>query len=218
MANPPSTHLRSFRDYYFGVIFHPRSTFEALLADHRRLRFGLIAILINAFLYTLVYIFLTAGGGAPSVATPWLAIPKEVYYSYDRFIVAPSMLMGWILAAGVAQLLSHLFSGKGSFEDNLSAFGFAISIACLASLIHDLPDSFLGAIGLLDLRAYEVTLNSPTIWRAILLTLYGLSILWFMVLFPLGLRAAQRMKLWPFIFTGLFSYFVYQLVFYTFNR
>jgi hypothetical protein len=42
------------------------------------------------------------------------------------------MSASWVLAAGIAQLLSHLFSGKGSFEDNLSIFGFAMSIASLA--------------------------------------------------------------------------------------
>jgi hypothetical protein len=158
--------LKSFKDYYFGTIFRPRRTFDALMADDRRLSFGLIALSINAVLYTLVYIFLSAGGGAPSSFTPWLAIPAEVYYDYNRFFLAPSMFLCWILAAGVAQLLSRLFAGEGSFEDTLSVLGFGISIACLASLLHDLPDSFLGAIGLLNLREYEVALNTPTIWRA----------------------------------------------------
>jgi hypothetical protein len=176
--------LRSFANYYFGTIIRPRRTFDALLADDRRLRFGVLALAIDAVLYTLVYVFLAAGGGAPSSFTPWLAIPLDVYYFYDQFLLAPSLILCWISAAGVAQLLSHLFGGKGSFEDMLSVFGFSISIACLASLAHDLPDSFLGAIGVLDLRAYEVALNSPTIWRAILWTLYGLSLILFVVLFP----------------------------------
>jgi hypothetical protein len=95
---------------------------------------------------------------------------------------------------------------------------FAISIACLASLAHDLPDSFLGAIGLLNQRAYEVALNSPTIWRTILLTLYGLSILWFIVLFPKAIGAAQRIRRGPGVFVGVLAYLVYQFVFVIFNR
>ncbi len=213
-ATPP---LKSFKDYYLGVILRPRSTFQALASDPRRLRFGLLALLSNMALYTLVYIFLAAGGGAPTIP-PWLAIPKEVFYSYDRFILAPSMFGCCVLAAALAQLLSRLFHGRGSFEDTLAAFGFATAIACLASLLHDLPDSFLGAIGVLDLRAYEVALNSPTIWRVILLTLYGLSILWFLVLYPLGLRAAQRLKTAPAILIGVLAYLVYQVLFFTFNR
>ncbi len=124
----------------------------------------------------------------------------------------------WILAAGTAQLLSRLFSGKGSFEDTLSVFGFGISIASLASLLHDFPDTFLGAIGVLNLREYEVALNSPTIWRAILLTLYGLSVVWFLFLFPKGIGAAQRIKRGQAVLVGVVAYFVYQGVFVIFNR
>jgi hypothetical protein len=78
--------------------------------------------------FTLVYVFLTIGGGAPSAFTPFLAIPKELYYYYNQFFLAPSMFMGWILAAGVAQLLSRPFSGKGRFEDMLSVFGFGMRL------------------------------------------------------------------------------------------
>jgi hypothetical protein len=215
---PSSPRLKSFKDYYFGTIFRPRRTFEALMADSRRLKFGLIALLLNTFLYTLVYVFLTKAGGAPSSFTPFLAIPKDVYYFYDQFILAPSMFLCWIAAAGTAQLLSHLVSGKGSFEDTLSVLGFAISIACLASLLHDLPDSFLGAVGLLDQQAYELALNSPTIWRTILWFLYGLSAVLFVVLFPTGIRAAQRIKLRPAILVGIPAFIVYQFIFLIFNR
>jgi len=215
---PTSPTLKSFKDYYFGTILRPRRTFEALMADPRRLKFGLFALLINAFLYTLVYVFLSLRGGAPSTFTLWLAIPKDVYYFYNQFFLAPSMFLCWIAAAGVAQLLSRPFSGKGSFEDTLSVLGFGISIACLASLLHDLPDTFLGAIGLLDLRAYEVALNSPTIWRTILWFFYILSAVLFVVLFPIGIRAAQRLKRGPAILVGIPAFIVYQFIFLIFNR
>jgi hypothetical protein len=210
--------LDSFKDYYLGTILHPRRTFDALMNDDRRLKFAFWAVSINAVLYTLVYIFLTIGNGAPSSFKPWLAIPSNVYYHYDRFLLAPSMFADWILVAGIAHLLSRLFQGKGSFEDTLSAFGFGITIASLASLLHDLPDAFLGAIGFLDLREYEVILNSPTIWRVILLTLYSLSIVWYLVLFPKGIGAAQRIGRGPAIFIGVFTFLVYLFFFLTFNR
>lgn len=213
-----SPKVKLFKDYYFGTIFRPRRMFDALMADGHRLRFGLLALLINAVLYTLVYVFLSIGGGAPSSFTPWLAIPSKVYYHYNQFFLAPSMFMCWLLAAGVAQLLSRLFSGKGSYEDTLTVFGFGISIASLASLVHDLPETFLGAIGLINLREYEVALNSPTIWRTILWTLYTLSIIWFIVLFPKGIRAAHRIRRGPAILVGVVAYIVYQGVFVIFNR
>jgi hypothetical protein len=66
-------------------------------------------------------------------------------------------------AGGVAQLLSHPFSGEGTLEDMLGALGLAIAIAPLISMLHDVPESFLGAIDLLDFRCYEAAVNSPTI-------------------------------------------------------
>jgi hypothetical protein len=165
-----------------------------------------------------VYVFLWAGGGAPSTFTPWLAVPKEVYYFYNQFWLAPSMFGCWILAAGVAQLLCHLFSGKGSFEDTLSVFGFGITLATLFALFHDLTDSFLGVIGLLDLRWYETQLNSPTIWRVILLTLYSIGIILLFVLQIKGVSVAQKIKTLPAIFVGSAAAVVYQGLFFVFNR
>jgi len=210
--------MKSFKDYFIGTLFRPRQTFDLLLKDDRRLKFGLIAITINAFLYTLVYIFLWHGGGAPSTVTPWLAISKDVYYFYNRFMLAPSMFGCWILAAGVTHLLSRMFSGKGSFENTLSVFGFGITVATFIALLHDLTDSFLGAIGLLDLRWYEVQLNSPTIWRTILLTLYSIALIMLFVLLTKGVFASQRIKRIPGILIGLVAFVVYQGTFFIFNR
>lgn len=210
--------MRSFKDYLLGTLLRPRQTFELLLKDDRRLKFGFIAISIAAVVYTLVYIFLTIGGGAPSSFTPWLAVPKDVYYSYNRFWLAPSMFGCFILAAGVAHLLSRLCSGKGSFEDTLSVFGFGITIATFFSALHDLTDSFLGAIGLLDLRWYELALNSPTIWRAILLTLYSIALIMLFLLLIKGVAAAQKIKPGYAILIGSIAAIVYQGIFFIFNR
>src|SRR6266540_1945042 len=139
-----------------------------------------------------VYIFLWHGRGAPSTLTPWQAIPKDVYYFYNQFMLAPSMFSGWILAAGVAHLLSRVSAGKGSFEDTLTVFGFGVTIATLFALLHDLTDSFLVAIGLLDARWYEVQLNSPTIWRAIHLTLYSIALILLYVL----LTKSKKQRKW----------------------
>lgn len=177
-----------------------------------------MALCINAVLYTLVYVNLTIAGGAPSSFTPFLAIPKDHYYFYNQFMLAPSMFLCWILAGGVIQLMSRFFGGKGTFEDTLSLLGFSISIACLASLLHDLPDTSLGALGIIDLNEYEVALNSPTIWRAILWFLYSFSLLWFIVLFTKAVRVVQRINSRPAFVVGFFAFLVYQSIFLVFNR
>lgn len=208
----------SFKDYYFGTFIRPRRTFDLLLTDERRLKFGFFAMVLNAFLYTLIYVFLTIANGAPSSFAPWLAVPKEVYYSYNRFWLAPSMLGCWILAAGVAHLLSRLMTGKGSFEDTLSVFGFGITIATFFALLHDLPDTFLGAIGVLDLRWYELQLNSPTIWRTILWICYGTGLTLLVVLLIKGVGASQKIRPLHALWIGFIAAIVYQGIFLVFNR
>ncbi len=55
MNNAASPKMYSFKDYFFGTLFRPRRTFDILVTDNRRLKFGLLAISINA-LYILLYI------------------------------------------------------------------------------------------------------------------------------------------------------------------
>lgn len=218
MNNTDLPNRMSFGNYLMGTLLRPDRTFDLLMADNRRMKFGLIAISINAIVYTLVYVFLNIAGGAPSSFTPWLAVPKEVYYFYNQFWLAPSMLGCWILAAGVAHVLSKPFSGKGSFEDTLSVFGFGVTIATFFSALHDLPDSFLGAIGVLDVQWYEVALNSPTMWRTILLTLYGIALVMLFLLSIKGVSASQKIKAGPALFVGIVAAIVYQVMFLVFNR
>lgn len=54
-------------------------------------------------------------------------------------------------------------------------------MAAWSTLIHDLTDGFLGAIGVIDMKAYELALNSPTVWRNLLWTLFAI---YFTVLLP----------------------------------
>jgi hypothetical protein len=210
--------LPSFGAHLLGTFLRPGRTFSALLDDPRRLRLGMWAMALIAFLYTLVYIDLVIGGGAPSTFKPFLDIPAEVYYRYNVWFLAPSMFGGWILAAGVAHLLSKPFGGKGAFEDTLSTLGFATLAATLAAVAHDLPQTFLGAIGVLDQASYEAQMSSATPAAVVLWIFYGLFGLLFLVLYPKAVGAAQRLKPAPAILIGLLAFVVYQGVFLIFNR
>ncbi len=215
---PLSSPTASFGRYYLSILTQPRRGFNRLVSDPHRLRYGLLAFSIPAIGYTLFYILATIAGGAPSVFEPWLAIPKELYFQYDRFILAPSMLMGWILAAGVVQLLSHFFGGKGSFEDTLSVLGFGISLATWSTLIHELADAILSVAGLINMQAYELILNEPTFWSYLYKGMMALYIGGFLVFFTKGVGAAQGLRRGPAILLGVVGLVIYQGVFFIFNR
>lgn len=210
--------MASFRHYYLGTFVQPRRTLAELASDPRRLRLGAGAFGVAAFGYTLVYVFLVLGHGRPTVFTPWLAIPAEVYYRWDRFLLAPSMVMSWLLAAAVAQLVARALGGEGAFEDTLSALGFGIGVASWTLMAHDLVTAFLGAIGVIDQRAYEDAMNGPTIWRTLLWIQMGLYLAAFVALFSIGVAATHRLRRGPAIVAGSIAFVVYQLVFVIFNR
>jgi hypothetical protein len=206
----------SFLDYYVSIIKHPSKTFEDLFRDKQRIRFGFYAVLIPVCVYTLVYLFLILGGGEPF--KPWLAIPPEVYYRYNVFFLAPSLIFGWILASGVVQLLSRLFSGSGTFEATSAGLGFGIGLASWTTGFHDLITSFLGAVHIISQHNYEVALNSPTIWRTILWIQFALYLFCFILLFTIGIKCAHKIKTGPAIFLAFTGFICYQLFFLIFNR
>jgi hypothetical protein len=169
-----------------------------------------------AALYTFVYLFLIFGGGQPF--KPWLDIPLEEYYRYNVFFCAPSMFLGWILAAAVAHLLSKLMKGSGTFEQTLCVFGFGIGIASWSTGLHDLLTSFLGAIHVISQREYEVALNSPTIWRTLLWIQMAAYLFWFLFLFGKGIQKVQAVKGWQAALIGTIGFIMYQGFFLIFNR
>lgn len=203
---------------YLGTIVSPRKSFQKVLASGNYLSLCFIYILIPIAAYTLMYVFLTIADGAPSVFTPWLNIPKEDYYSVNRFLLAPSMLLCLFVATSVVQILSRLFHGAGSFEQTLVVISLSISIAMWGGLIHDLPMSFLSAIGVIDAGQHEIAMNSPTIFRTLLWICYSVYFIAFIVLFSLSVRTVHKLNWLKSISIGVTAFIIFQLVFLIFNR
>jgi hypothetical protein len=212
------TAARAFAAYYAGTALHPERTFKALRDDPRRLRFGTYALLSNAALYTLVYVFLVLGHGRPTVFKPWLAILPEVYYRWDVFLLAPSVVVGWLLAGAVAQLFSRGWGGTGTFEDTLGALGYATAIASWCTLAHDLLTSGLGAFGILDQRAYEDAMSSPTPFRTLIWALMIAYAAAFITLFSMAVASTHGLRRTRAIVAGTAAFIAYQGVFVLFNR
>lgn len=208
----------TFADYYFGTFIRPRRTFRALAEDPRALRFGVGALSVAVVGYTMVYVFLVFGHGRPTVFHPWLAIDPEVYYRYDLFLLAPSVIMAWLVAGGLVQLGARVLGGTGSFEQTLAALGFGIGVASWTLMLHDLVTAFLGAVGVMNQRAYEDAMSSPTIWRTLLWIQMGLYLVAFCALFAIGTGASHRLGRARSAILGVLGFFAYQLVFVIFNR
>jgi hypothetical protein len=210
--------MNTFWSYYFKTFVKPQRTFNLFITDSKSYKYGFLYMLIPLIGYTVMYIFLTIGNGAPSVFTPWLNIPKENYYAVNRFLLAPSMIMSWFLAASVIQILGKWAKGSGSFEQTLSVIGLSISVAMWGTLVHDLIMSFLSAVRIIDARQHEIAMNTPTIYRTLLWISMAIYLFAFLLLFSKGVKAVHKISTGKATLIGLFGFLVFQLIFVLFNR
>ena len=203
---------------YFQTVYKPQKTFEELILKDNLYKRSLVFISIPIVCYSLLYIFLTIANGAPSTLTPWLNIPKEDYYSINRFLLAPSMIICWFTATSFIQVVSRLLKGVGTFEQTLSTISLSISIAMWGALIHDLPMSFLSAVGVIDASKHEIAMNSPTIFRTILWICYSIYFIAFFILFPISVRVVHKLSWIKSIIMGSLAFIMFQTIFLIFNR
>ncbi|HVU02531.1 MAG TPA: YIP1 family protein [Polyangiaceae bacterium] len=214
----PGAPVRDYLGLYIGTALRPRRTFESLLRHPASLSFGLLALAGNALLYTVVYAFLVFGGGRPTVFAPWLAIDPEEYYRWNVVFVAPSMGLSFVAAAAVGQLVARALGGTGSFENTVAVLGFGTAIASWTTLLHDLVTSCLGAVHVLDQRAYEDALSSTgPLGRAFTGVMVAYLVA-FVALFTKGLAVAHALPRPRATASGVVAFVVYQAVFVVFNR
>jgi hypothetical protein len=207
-----------FISLYIRMFVKPRSTFEVLLKSENKLSYGFYAFLVPAIGYTLFYIMAWNAGGSPSTFKPWLNLPIEQYFRYDIYLTVPGYFISWSSAAVVVFLLSRLLKGRALFEDIFMIIGFGIGIATWSSMLHDLTDAFLATIGVIEMKEYERLLNEPTFWRYLLLTLYLIYFSWFITLFTLGIKQANKFNLFKSVILAITGLAVYQTMLFIFIR
>ncbi len=209
--------LVPFLTNYFRTFYNPSRSFSAVLAGSF-FRDGFLYMLIPAGFYTLMYVMLNLGGGAPSTFTPWLNIPKAQYYFYNQFLVAPSMFLAWFVSAAFIQVVSHRAPRKGTFEQTLALLGLSVSVAMWTTLLHDLAMSFLSAVHAIDAAKHEIAMNSPTVWRTILWICFTAYFFAFASLFYRTVRIVHGAGRIVSFLIGFGGFLLFQGVFLIFNR
>jgi len=210
--------MKTFFSNYLQTVYKPRETFEKLTSMDNLYKLSLAYISIPIICYTLMYVSLTIAKGAPSTLTPWLNISKVDYYSINRFLLAPSMIICWFTATSFIQVVGRLLGGAGTFEQTLSTVALSISIAMWGALIHDLPMSFLSAIGVINASQHEIAMNSPTIFRTILWICYSIYFIVFFILFSISVRVVHKLNWIKSITIGSIAFILFQTIFLIFNR
>jgi hypothetical protein len=115
-------------------------------------------------------------------------------------------------------LVSKAFKSDATYDNLFAVIGMSIGVASWSTMIHDLTDSFLGFVGVIDMKTYERLLNEPTIWRNLLLFLFIVYFTWFFFLYFKGIKTAARLSTPVALLVATIALVVYQGVLLIFIR
>ena len=186
--------MKSFWYYFFGTVLFPHRAFRRLADDPASLRKGFKALLLIGLLTTLTIVGFAVTGAVPMVPI-WLSIPAHNYYFWEIFFALPVFILGWILVAGVVQLLGQVgkVKGVGTFEKSLAALGFAVTLPWFVTWI---PETWAVILMMLGMSQEELVgiLSTPGFWQTFALFYQIVAAVWMFVLFSLAVHAIQKLR------------------------
>jgi len=195
--------MKSFWRYLGGTVVKPVGTFQALQADPKRVSKSFKAILLIGILYTITVVMLAAGG-ALITAPAFITLSPENYYFWEMFFAFPVVAMGWILAAGFAQLLSKWGKGSGTFEGTLAALGFAVTVPQFVTWITETVFAVLLLLGMKQEEFMELSAR-PGFWQTFVVAYQVLAVVWMFFLITFAVGISQKLKWWKAILVGLLT-------------
>jgi len=205
--------------YVLAIVLAPRKAFESLLADRRRLAYGSRVMILVAFLCALGILLVALGGHKPQGLKPWLSIQRNVYYYWESVFIAPVMVLGWILAAGVIQSLARCAGSKGSFEDVLALLGYGIAVPTIVILIPKFVEGFLTLTRLVDVGTMsQLAAARQGPYGFFLWTVASLYALGLVALVPRVVSVVHRIRGLKAFTVGIVGVVIYQTVLFVFKR
>jgi hypothetical protein len=173
------------------LIRSPKATITRLANDPRAAFVGFKHILLFAVLYEFVIVLWAFGDATPTMPA-FLKIPVDQYYYYQLIFQIPMIVIVWLLAGGIAYVLSKALGGNGSYDTILAGFGIAALVSAYFVLIPDFIQGVLWTTGWVPFAEYqEATSRGPLlvlVWGYI--TAYEVS---YLVLYTVTIRYSQNL-------------------------
>ncbi len=94
-------------------------------------------MIINYYWFSLVLAGYMNGIGAMDGFAPFLRIPNDQYYLWEAIFIVPVSLGGWIMIAGIVQLVARQFGGYGDFERTVALLGWTNVVIIPVSLLPE---------------------------------------------------------------------------------
>ena len=167
--------------FFLLPIYQPIKGIQSLLENKRKITYSISIFLFLGIIYTIsVQLAYMKGLGAN--VEPFIKIPANEYYFWQRFYQIPFFFITSIIFAGTVRLLSIAFSGKGRYEDLFCIFAIAQTFPMFITMW--IPETI-----------YFVFFSKATvmpIWFDISRQIIG--ILWPLVIMILGISVIEKIK------------------------
>ena len=158
---------------------------KQLRTDPRALLIGFRNVLAIAVLYEIA-VLLWALGSDGVTLPPFLRITEERYYFFELIFLIPMFFVTWLLASGIAYVMSRAMKGTGPFDAILGGFGVSMAVSFYFSLVPDYIQGILWTTGWVPFHEYlEVTSKGIlliTVWAYMLAWLLAHLIFYAIVL------------------------------------
>ena len=229
--------MRQLIRYFWGTIVRPCATFEAL-AGERTVRWAVMLACLPV-LQVWGNMALHAAFGLDWLGTrPILSDPTFVggfghlRIGLARWVLVFAALMplltlfGLVVMPGVAQLMSKLWGGQGTFEQMVNVLAFAtlvpnLVIAGTSEWLFSVPMDLLSGHRHWWVEAMQGEFG-PTIgavWNFYVIGVYAVfQYVWSIALGSLAIRRIQRIPMWAAILTMLVSFAASMVIVTTFVR
>lgn len=229
--------MQQFVRYFWGTIARPRATFEALAAE-RTVRWAVV-LAAASLLQGWGNIALHAALGFDWLGTrPMLTDPTYVggfghlRVGLDHWVpvfAALLPLLGLfelVIMPGVAQLMSKLWDGRGSFEQMVATLTFATGVPALvigstSEWLFSVPMDLLSGHDYWWVAAMQGELGPvvAAVWNAYVIGIYStVRYGWAIALGSVAIRRIQKVPTWAAILTMLASFATWMVIVTTFVR
>ena len=183
----------------------PRTAIAKLASDPGAAFVGFRHVLLLAVLWELALLLWALGGATPTIPS-FLKIPEENYYFYQLIYYIPMFLVTWLLASGIAYVLSKAIGGSGSYDTILGGFGMTAFISGYFALIPDFIQGILWTTGWVPFTEYlELTSHG---FLAVVVSGYLLAYsVAHLVLYSAAIHYSQNLSKSKSAFVAVIAYF-----------
>jgi hypothetical protein len=217
--------VKHFIRYFWGTIVHPRATFDALAAErtvHWAVVVACLPVLQVWVNMTLHRVFgLDWLGTKPLLADPTFVggfghwrVNSADWVPVFAALMPLLALLGLVLNAGVAHLMSKLWRGQGTFEQMVNTLTFTsvvpnIIVGGISEWIFSVPMDLITGHPYWWNAAMQGEFGPAVgaVWTFYVLGVYlGLQWAWIIALGSIAIRRIQHIPTWAAILTMLVAF------------